>query len=492
MDQLRADHLGCYGNPDVKTPNINRLASEGCLCDRSVVSNPVCMPSRASMFTGQYPQAHGLRYNGCTLPPSRIVLPEILRQNGYQTASIGKIHLSGGPHEVSNPSDKKEFQDYEEKSFWEGDKELPLPYYGLEYVYLVDGHGNYAYGSYKQELAKKHPGMHEKLQMENASYLPKDDLKDFGHGCWEQPIPEEYHYNTYIADKTIDYIKNRDKDKPFFVWCSFPDPHHPYTTPKPYSTMYDPDKIQFNPKRREGEMNHLPKYMKEISEKQSDCLYWSYNDSDENFRTMTAYTYGMISMVDKNIGRIMDSLNAEELTDDTIIVFLSDHGDMLGDHGLNQKGPFLFESLVRVPTIWRFPDRVAENKKSDALVSTVDFCPTVLDMLGIDIPGCVQGRSYKSMLRDGSDEFRDWAYIEFDTPIYTSQRQIRSKKWALTYDLKGEEGMLFDLEHDPDELNNLWNDPKYKATKNELLLVLMRQSLNACDSWENRSYGWRD
>ncbi|WPJ96708.1 sulfatase-like hydrolase/transferase [Coraliomargarita algicola] len=492
MDQLRADHLACYGNPDVKTPNIDRLAREGVRCDQSFVANPVCMPNRASMFTGQYPQAHGLRYNGFTLPPSRVTLPEVLRQNGYQTASIGKIHISAGPHEISNPELKDPIQLYEKKQYSQENDSMPLPYYGLEHVYLVDGHGDYAYGHYKNELDREYPGMSEKLLPENASYTPAEDLQDFKHGCWEQSIPVEHHYNTVIADKTIDYLENRDSEKPFFLWCSFPDPHHPYTTPDPYSRMYDPAKIHYAPKIRDGELDDLPPYMREMVEGSSEVMPWSYQDSEENFRTMFAYTYGMISFVDDCIGRIMTQLEQTGLAEDTIVVFLSDHGDLLADHGLNQKGPYLFESLVKVPTIWRCPQQIRGGESSSAVLSSVDLCPTLLDFAGVAAPGCVQRRSYRPVLSDGEAGHREWAYVEFDNPAYTSQRQIRSQEWAMTYDLRGETGLLFDLKNDPDELYNLWNHPDYAEKKQELLLLLLKQSSAASDNWEDRRFGWRE
>lgn len=492
LDQLRADHLGCYGNPDVKTPNIDRLARSGVRCDQSFVANPVCMPNRATMFTGQYPQAHGLRYNGFTLPHSRVTLPEVLRKNGYQTASIGKIHISAGAHEISNPEVKDPVQRYETPQFWKEHDSMPLPYYGLEHVYLVDGHGDYVYGHYKNELDRKYPGMSEKLLPKNASYTPGDHLKDFKHGCWEQSIPVEHHYNTVIADKTIDYLDGRDPERPFFLWCSFPDPHHPYTTPAPYSRMYDPEKINYAPKTRDGELEDQPPYMREMVEGTSRVMPWSYRDSEENFRTMIAYTYGMITFVDDCIGRIMQHLEQAGLADDTIVVFLSDHGDLLADHGLNQKGPYLYESLVRVPTIWRFPEHIRQGVTSDALLSSVDLCPTLLEFAGITVPGCVQGRSYRAALDDVHADHRDWAYIEFDNPAYTSQRQIRSKEWAFTYDLRGETGMLFDLKNDPDELYNLWDRPDFAEIKQELLTILLKHACAATDYWEDRRYGWRE
>ena len=155
-DQQRADHLGCYGNPDIQTPNIDRLAEEGVTFTQSFVANPVCMPNRASMFTGRYPKAHGVRENGNTLAPTETVLPEILRGVGYQTASFGKIHLA--PFGMTRDQASAEYECYESREYWEQHNSLPLPYYGLEHVYLADGHGSYAYGHYKNDLERAHPG----------------------------------------------------------------------------------------------------------------------------------------------------------------------------------------------------------------------------------------------------------------------------------------------------------------------------------------------
>jgi arylsulfatase A-like enzyme len=486
-DQHRADHLGCYGNPDVRTPHIDRLAREGALFTESYVANPVCMPNRASMFTGRYPKAHGLRENGNALSLDEVVLPGVLRRAGYQTASIGKIHLA--PFGLSPNKATHAYELCESKEIWETDYELPLPYYGLERVYLADGHGSYAFGHYKRDLEKEHPGASAKLRMENALVPPTGARES-----WKASIPEELHYNTVIADKTIEYLRDRDPSKPFFLWCSFPDPHHPYSPPAPWCHEYDPAEIAFAPRRRDGEMDDLPAYFRECREgrRSTGGLVGDVRKTtDDHYREIHAHTYGMISMVDHNVGRIVRALEDTGLIDNTIIVFFSDHGDLMGDHWLINKGPFLFRGLVRIPTIWRLPRSLRKNdgapsdvgKSSDAFVSTVDLCPTLLDLAGVAIPEGVQGRSYARVLTGDADKIQDSAYIEYDeTYLPDRLRQFRTKEWALTYCAENEYGLLFDLRNDPDELRNLWDRPERQGAKKDLLAELLRRT-SVADDW---------
>jgi len=478
-DQQRADHLGCMGNPDLKTPNIDRLAREGVVFTESFVANVVCMPNRASMFTGRYPKAHRVRENGITLPLDEVVLPEVLRRAGYQTASFGKIHLA--PFCVTKETVSHEYELYESIEHWKQGGELPLPYYGLEHIYYVGAHVNGAYGHYKRDLDRDHPGMHEKLDTKHA--LPP---MLSAHQAWRIALPEELHYNTAIADKTIEYIKARNADQPFFAWCSFPDPHHPCAAPRPWCDMYDPKKITFAPPRAENEFDLLPPYCREAFEGRQPIAGLASDlgsITDEQYREILAMTYGMISMVDHNVGRVVNSLEELGLLDDTIVVFLSDHGDFMGDHRLLFKGAFLYRGLARVPTVWRLPERFRARGERDALVSTVDLMPTLLELAGLDIPNGVQGISCKDILTGETDSVRDWAYIEYDENYLREHlRQIRSKDWAITYLPSRDSGTLFDLRNDPDELNNLWDNPDYEAKKNELLLELLKQT-SYLDDW---------
>lgn len=474
VDQMRADHLGCMGNPDVRTPNLDALAARGALFTESFVANPVCMPNRASMFTGQYPRAHGLRQNGYSLHPERIVLPELLRQAGWRTGCFGKLHLSdwgGSPDDIARTAIDRPHEIAEARRLWDAGGRPATPHYGLEDLWIADGHGNYIFGDYRNELLDEDPRLYDLLQ-------PAQALRNHGtHESWVASIPPEKHYNTRIAERCGAWIRDLDAARPFFAWCSFPDPHHPYCPPEPWASRHDPARVTFAPRRREGELADLPAYCGEISrhERRMQC----HNLRDDEYREVLAHTYGMIEMVDACVGRVLADLAAAGRADDTVVVFTSDHGDLMGDHWLNKKGPFLFRGLVRVPHILCLPG--AAPQVSDALVSTVDLAPTLLDAVGLPVPRSMHGRSVAGVARGGRSGHRDAICIEYDNRI-VNQRQLRTRDWAITVDIGEDGGLLFDLRCDPDELRNLWHDPACRAERDRLRLRLLDATL-AADDW---------
>ena len=242
-DQQRADHIGCAGNSDLKTPNLDRLAAEGIRFTNAYVANPICMPNRSTIFTGKYPSIHGVRCNGINLDPDIPTLTQTLLENGYHTCSIGKIHLNfyGTPF-------KRQFDSAEQMIpflFTPKDKRKPFPkpYYGLEEVELTIGHGDSVSGHYLDWIEERAPEYLEVIK-HRAPRLFHEVLAD-------SPIPEEIYHTTYITEQTISFLKRFSDgyygDKPFFLHCSFPDPHHPVCPPGKYKTMYDPDKVELPP-----------------------------------------------------------------------------------------------------------------------------------------------------------------------------------------------------------------------------------------------------
>lgn len=252
VDQMRADHLSCVGNPDVRTPNIGALAARGTLFEEAYVANPVCMPNRASLFTGQWPRAHGLRQNGYTLHPSRTVLPALLREAGYRTGCFAKLHLSdwgGSPDDIgkTKPEAPHEFSECRRVT-WDAGERPASPHYGFDDLWIADGHGNYIFGDYRNELQLEDAALYELLQRERA-------LRDTGcHESWAAAIPAEKHCNSRIATRCGEWMRGLDPQRPFFAWCSFPDPHHPYCPPEPWASRHDPARIRFAPRRRPGEL----------------------------------------------------------------------------------------------------------------------------------------------------------------------------------------------------------------------------------------------
>ncbi len=468
-DQHHPDHLGCAGNPDLKTPNIDKLADEGLMFTKSYTANPVCGPNRACMFTGQYPKSHGLRENGNSLPPDSVTLPKVLAAAGYQTFSSGKLHLA--PFGIEADRDVPDYEKCESTEYWnrDGTAPMPLPYHGLQEVFYVGGHGHYNFGHHRRELEEKHPGMWKGYTREEAresNYVAEEVF------C--ASVPEQLHYNSAIADKTIEFLKKRDEDKPFFIWCSFPDPHHPFSPPAPWFDMYDPEAIAFEPAPDEGD-EIFPGKLRQFRKR--------HMPEPGALREVVAKTYGMISMVDHNIGRVVSELEDRGLKEDTVIVFLSDHGDYMGDHGMLRKALIPYDGEWRVPTVWRIPGR-KNRGKTEALHSTVDLMPTLLDLAGVDIPAEVQGVSQKPVLTGEKKTVRTAAYAEFDDASSDERvRFIRSGKWMLAYFFNCEFGMMYDMDKDPNQQVNLFENPAYREKRNELTKELLKQTA-AADPWK--------
>lgn len=484
-DQQRYDYLGCTGNTIIKTPNIDKIARSGVTFQRAYVSNPLCMPARATLFTGRTPRGHGVRTNGIPLSTDIPTMPDALRRAGYITKSIGKLHLNifsgpkGAKLEKLNPLDYPEI-----KEFWDSGvvKKLPTPYYGIESVELVDGHTSWVFGDYINWLENKYPGKREELQEK----CPLEPLTGAPQ-CYKMSIPEELHYNRWISDRTIKFLEeNKDGNSPFFLWCSFPDPHHPYATPEPWCNMYNPKDIPVPAARRKGELENLPPFYAKIYEKGAPVVSGQFGPAkldDEYLKEMIALTYGMVSFVDNEIGRIMNKIQELNMQENTIIIFMTDHGDMMGDHWMLRKGPFHFEGLLKIPFIWSWPGHFEEGIKTQGLASQIDFAPTILDLCGVEIPqGKVPpkveadkmpepwpGKSLKPQLEGMVKSLNDYVIVENDEDyIGLRVRSFITDRYKLTIYPGQIYGELFDLKEDPNELHNLWDNPGYEKLIEDL------------------------
>lgn len=492
-DQHRADHLGCMGHPLVRTPNIDRIAATGVAFDRAYVANPLCMPARATYFTGLTPRGHRVRTNGIPLDPRVPTMVGALRQAGYRTHSVGKLHMhnfgtpSGVPLEALDPLDCPE-----SRAMWDSGRitRLPSPYYGFESTVFVGGHASWVWGEYVNWIKDKHPHL-------LAAVQGRDVLEDWSALCGEHgfksKVPAELFYNNWIADRTIEFLKARATDQePFFCWCSFPDPHHSYVVPQPYSDMYDPADVPL-PTRREGELDDLPSFYREIFEKGAkrwkavSGRFSATMHTDDELRHILALTLGMVSCVDAAVGRVLDALENFELRKDTVVVFMSDHGDMMGDHWMVNKGPFHFDGLLRIPFIWSWPGHFRSGEHRSGLVSQIDFAPTILDLCGVPIPeGPVPaepeapcqirpwpGYSLRPML-EGDYHVRERVIVENDEDyLGTRVRTLINDRYKLTVYSGEDYGELFDRERDPHELHNLWNDPAAQHIRTALKAELL-------------------
>ncbi|MDH4179262.1 MAG: sulfatase-like hydrolase/transferase [Armatimonadota bacterium] len=489
-DQQRYDHWGGAGNTVIRTPNIDRLAAEGVAFQRAYVANPLCMPARATLFTGRTPRGHGVRTNGIPLDRSVPTMTEGLRQAGYVTHAVGKVHLT--PFEAPNGYDVEEMDPAERpecRQLWEAGRvtSLPRPYFGLERVEFAGGHGSWAWGDYVKWLNEAHP--------EGARLLSPEAGRKTASGAeqsWVSAIPEELHCSTWVGDRAISFLERQARqDQPFFLWCSFPDPHHPYCPPEPWASMYDRSEMPM-PTRREGELDDLPPhYARAFREAvQLSGRRAATKIGDEQLREIVALTYGMVSLVDKNVGRVIEALTRTGQRDNTVIVFMADHGDMMGDHWMLNKGPFHFDGLLRVPFIWAWPERFAAGVKTEALASQLDFAPTLLDLAGVPVPegfvprraeapeqmGAWPGHSLRPLLEGESVSIRDAVLVENDEDYLGLRlRTLVTERYQLTIYGGQDYGELFDLEQDPGQLRNLWDSLEHQGVKADLHRRLLHE-----------------
>ncbi|MDG2169543.1 MAG: sulfatase-like hydrolase/transferase, partial [Opitutales bacterium] len=302
-------------------------------------------------------------------------------------------------------------------------------------------------------------------------------------------IPEEYHYNTWIAERSNALLEEyANAEEPFFLWSSFFDPHPPYLIPEPWDSMYDPADVTV-PQVTPGEHDKNPEHFRKTQEENPDFSDWadpegaemhgcsSHLQDRESLAKDIAIYYGMISCMDKYIGQILDKLDELRLTENTLILFTSDHGHFYGHHGLNAKGPFHYEDLVKVPFIASWPNHIPEGTESQSLQSLVDMAPSILQACGIEVPRSMTGVNQLSAWK-GEAAARDHVLVENrHQPNTIHVKTYINERYKLTVYWKHEYGELFDIQEDPSELNNLWDDPDAAALKAQLTRKLLDAEL---------------
>ena len=480
-DQMQSLCIGAHGNHDVSTPNLDRLAGSGTTFRRAYCPNPVCTPSRASLITGLMPRQHGALTNGTPLGEHVPTVTGALAGAGYRTHAVGKLHLQPwmgyGPHR-QDPDLPFSWEDEVRWNDGEIDR-LPSPYYGFQSVDFVGGHVSYVHGEYANWLRGHDRAAYDRLKREadGGALTARRD-------CWRLAIDEELHYNHWIADRTIDYLDSRRGGDDFFIWCSFPDPHFPFAACRPYSEMYDPAALALSPTWDQPQ-DPLPY----LARRRGD--YAGGTGLEEgDLREAVAQTYGMISHVDAQIGRVLDHLEALGLGESTVVAFTSDHGEYLGAHHLLYKSIWPYEELYRVPFIWRAPGGPA-GQAVDTPVSLIDLVPTVLDYAGVDRSSfdvrrygrsdrpTLPGRPLKECIDRGEAAAVRPVLIEYDEdglpgPMLRMRTIVRGQ-YKLSVYSGLDEGLLFDLAADPHETANLWGEGAYRDLRGELLHELVSE-----------------
>ncbi|MGZ2749678.1 sulfatase family protein [Burkholderia stagnalis] len=506
-DQQRADHLGAYGNPIVRTPNLDQLALAGWRADRMYVATPVCMPNRASILTGRYPSAHRARHNGIALSTDATTFVDMLREAGYSTALVGKAHFQNmtnlppsWPVRSEDRLAREAFcapagrydQELKEKWLAEDDFDLDYPFYGFETVDLVDDHSDEVHGHYLRWLRKNHPEIARLAGRHQAIPTPQCELSRFGQ-AWRTRVPEELYPTAYIADRACAMLRTfAGGGGPFFLQVSFPDPHHPFTPPGRYWDMYSPDEVALPASFHHPEPmpSHL-RWLLERRENGKDVKHTPalFACSEREAREAIALNYGSITNIDDRVGQIIDTLRDAKLMDNTVVIFTSDHGDYLGDHRLMLKGPIHYQGLIRVPFIWKDPSSVAGPRFSDSLFSSIDIAPTILDRAGVAHFNGIQGKCMLPVMLGSKESVREHLMLEEENQRVilgfqgrTRCRTLMDQRYRLTVYDGVQWGELYDLQDDPLEFHNRWDDSAYGPTRAAMMESLARSMLDHVDT----------
>lgn len=496
-DQHRADHTGFGGNSEIQTPQLDALAQRSVRFDRAYVANPICMPNRSTILTGRQPSVHGTRCNGVSLDPSNETFVRVLAEAGWRTALIGKGHFQNmghGPGAADSffrtPGDAIQRQHPEGWNLYEDldrhRKErvaFPDRYYGFDHVDVTVDHGDRCGGHYYQWLLDQGVVPEQLQGPENALQRAE---------CWNQvyqtALPEDLYPTSYITQQTLAWLDQAaGRDEPFFLYCSYPDPHHPFTPPGRFYDMYDPAGLSLPETFEDPHTRSLQTFRNRLRHRGKQLFPIApFSPSEEQWRRSAAAEFGMISMVDEGVGQILGRLTELGLADETVVVFTADHGDMFGDHGMMLKGGMHYEGCVRVPLLISAPGR--RPGVSDALAGSVDLAQTLLELADVPAYHGMQGTSLVPLLDDPAGRVRDSLVIEEDelfdlagVGAHLRMRTLITEDARLTFYQGSEQGELFDLANDPAELDNRFAEPDARNRRAELAERLARRMMEYAD-----------
>ena len=471
-DQQRFDTLGCYGNRYVNTPNIDSLAEDGALFENAFSQSPVCSPSRGSFLSGRYPITCRMRQNGADIPDSELLVTKIFHDAGYYCGLAGKLHLRAC-NPVSGCTDmESRISDGYDEFHWSHDTSKSWGLHNEYYKWLADVHGT----------------TYHTINTSESEYV-------------QYGMPIEQHQSYWCAQKAIDFINERKRSQqPWLFSVNFYDPHHPFDPPRElldrYTAMLDdiPLPAYFDGEERTktiwqiqdhgGAYNHTSGYpfdkMNDIDHRMVRAAYWA-----------------MCDMLDIQVGRIIEALRENDELEDTIILFHSDHGEMLGDHGIYLKGPFFYDCAIKVPLIISWPGHI-KNQRISQLVELMDIPETLLDLCGLDRYVGMQGQSLKPVLNgEQKNNLHRDVYCEYLNAMACHKSpkafasMIRSEQWKLVVSHSGNgEGELYDLINDPTESMNLFNDQGHAEIKAAMTSRLLDRWSHMVDPVPVRKAEW--
>jgi len=432
-DQQRFDTIRALGNSKINTPHLDQLCADGVAFTNAFCQSPVCTPSRASFLTGRYPRTTRCRQNGQQIPADEILLPKRFADAGYRCGLAGKLHLAS----CSDGKIEARIDDGYHDFWW---SHHPQPDWGNANTYTA----------WLTEQGQRWEDLYEQPPS--------------GSGFWKNGIPAEFHQTTWCAEMAVKFIHENARQSWFFSFNSFA-PHHPFDPPAEYRERYDPDDMPL-PKRRESELDSKPSFQQLDAE-------WAHNSpgefhagamTDQDRREVTAAYYAMCEHIDHEVGRILSALDETGQRNNTLVIFMSDHGEMLGDHGIYFKGPHFYDEALRVPLILRWPGKFAADHRVDGLTELIDLAPTLLEAAGIEPPpDRLQGRSLFPHLTAEADpsHHRDAVFCEYYNAwahgdAYATMIRTETEKLVRYHGT--DQGEYYDLAEDPDEFENRYLD----------------------------------
>ncbi len=444
-DQQRWSALGANGNTQIKTPNLDRLAKRGVNFDRCFVQSPVCMPSRVSMLSGRYPSSLGITHMGVPVPETLLTLPRMLKPYGYRTANFGKLHFL--PH--ANRDHREAHPDY-----------------GFDCLEVSDEPGVYedAYRAWVKEVAPEQldhlsvglpPATRcwqQNMELEDTVRHPFGESRDDFKGAVRFSGSDGLTHSAFVASRTIDFLcQQRSDGEPFLCVAGFFSPHAPWVVPQAFLDLYEPEELD------------LP-----------DCP----DDADlltpgrlKRLRSARHGYFAAISEVDHYVGRILDTLEERKLADRTIIVFTSDHGEWLGEHGRWGKSCPGSDVVSRVPMMVVNPRASIEGEQCHEIIESVDLVPSLLEMVGIQPMPQLQGLSFASAFRAGGFQGKSFAMMEFN-----GWKNIRTDRYRYLLHQDGREE-FWDIEEDPGESRSISDDPAYREALVEHRHMMLQRLL---------------
>jgi choline-sulfatase len=469
-DQQRWDTLGCYGNPFVHTPHLDRLTQQGIVFDQCYCQSPVCTPSRVSFLTGRYPRTTGCRQNGQSIPAHELLVTRLLADTKATAGLAGKLHISACHPKVA-PSTERRVNDGYAEFHWSHHVGADWP--------------TNAYFHWLRE----HSVSYTRVPFGESRYV-------------ETSVPARYHQTTWCAQQAINFIEAAAHfDHPWLFSVNFFDPHHPFDPPVEYLQRYLDrlDTIPL-PSYREGELADKPVFQ-QLDHQGAYNTSGNYPFSamnDQDHRLIRAAYWAMIDVIDEQVGRMLAALERTGQSEQTLVIFMSDHGEMLGDHGIYLKGPYFYEGAIRVPLIMRWPGTIPAGQRSTALVELVDLAPTLLDAARLPAYDGMQGRSLWSLITGQTtpDHHREDVYSEYYNAMpwhvqpAAHATMVRTAQHKIVRIHGLDTGELYDLERDPQETHNLWADPAYQQVQMRLLQQLCDRMAWTVDPLPRREAAW--